>query len=51
MEYVMYGLYGLAGLLLALTVAVTIKRMVKKHKAKKESELKQAESQGVYKDR
>ena len=43
MEYVMYGLYGLAGLLLALTVAVTIKRMVKKHKAKKESELKQAE--------
>lgn len=43
MEWVMYGLYGLGGLLLATTVAVTIKRMVKKHKEKKASELKQAE--------
>lgn len=44
LKYLMYGLYGLAGVLLVITTVVTIKRMVKKRKAKKESELKQAES-------
>jgi len=43
MDWLMYGLYGLAGFILVLTVAITIKRIVKKQKAKKESELKQAE--------
>jgi len=43
MDYLMYGLYGLAGVILVITTAVTIKRLVKKSKAKKESALKQAE--------
>ena len=43
MEILEYVLYGLAGAILIITAAVTIKRMVKKRKAKKESEQKQAE--------
>ena len=43
LDYIKYGLYGLAGIILIWTVAVTIKRMVIKNKEKKASELKQAE--------
>lgn len=43
MEWLEYVLYGVAGLILVWTGAVTIKRMVKKSKEKKASELKQAE--------
>ena len=44
MEWIQYALYGVAGLILVLTVTITIKRMVKKRKDKKASELKQAEN-------
>ena len=43
MEWLEYVLYGLAGVIIILTAAVTIKRIVKKNKEKKASELKQAE--------
>ena len=43
MEWLEYVLYGAAGLILVSMVAVTIKRMVKKSKERKASELKQAE--------
>jgi len=43
MEWITYIFYGLAGFILVLTAALTIKKMVKKRKAKKASESKQAE--------
>ena len=43
MDWLMYSLYGVAGLILVLTTTVTIRRMVRRHKEKKASELKQAE--------
>ena len=43
MKWVEYGLYGLAGVVLIITIAITISRMVKKRKAKKESEQRQVE--------
>ncbi len=43
MKWVEYGLYALAGLILVITIAVTIKRMVKKSKAKKEAATRQVE--------
>ena len=43
MDWLMYSLYGVAGLILVLTTTVTIRRMVRSHKEKKASELKQAE--------
>lgn len=44
MEWIEYVLYGIGAALLILTATLTIVKMVKKRKAKKESEQKQAES-------
>lgn len=43
MEWITYIFYGLAGFILILTTAITIKKIVKKRKEKKASEVKQAE--------
>lgn len=43
MEWITYCLYGILGLLIALTSIVTIKRMVQKKKEKAESKTRQAE--------
>lgn len=43
MEWITYVLYGLLGALVIITGAVTIKKMVVKHKAKADSKTREAE--------
>ena len=44
MDWLNYVLYGVAGVLVILTATITIRKMIKKKKEKKESELKQVEA-------
>lgn len=44
MEWLEYVLYGIAGVILLLTITITIVKMVKNGKAKKASKTKQAEA-------